>query len=390
MKIQLTRSKTIEIGFRRKSEKASKSKVDLTGVELFSGESRGVPAVRIASRKDGWHLVAAGYVPPPDGELPSKWEDVPHQPVWELPRGFQAPSAAIAVNSSMSSFGQASAEAVLKDMAQGLAHEPHATIAPRLALKRPAPSPSEPAAKSTAPSRPASLPEPGKPVSENGRRFSVRPFAEDGFHLSASLPEFQALWLSRLLPEGRSPTATSIQLAESALMASPVLQPTFIEDKGSLLVVLVQPHSVFFAGYKNGAPALWRRCPGVKGYEAMSESVCKSLGVDSELVNDVLEDSFVDPRPALEPFLMPIFKQLDLARAYLAGKHAIQADHALLLGLPFGAMHWRHMAEESIKMHLVHAHPFDGIKADKGVEAPEGHRHMIALGAALAAAEVSS
>ena len=216
----------------------------------------------------------------------------------------------------------------------------------------------------------------------------MRPFAEEGFHLSASLPEFQALWLSRLLPEGRSPTTSSIQLAESSLMASPVLQPAFREAKGDMLVVLVQPHAVFFAGYKNGNPALWRRCPGVKGYEAMNESVCKALGVDGDLVNDVLEDSLVDPRPALEPFLSPILKQLDLARAYLAGKYAIQTNHALLLGLPFGAMHWRHMAEESIKMHLIHAQPFDGFKMDKGADASESHRYMIALGAAIAAAEV--
>ena len=361
----------------------------MTGVELFSGEKSGVPAVRIASRKDGMHILAAGYAPPPDGELPTRWEDVTHQPVWELPRAFQAPSAALAVNSSMSSFGQASAEAILKDMAQGLAHETHVAISTRLSLKLPD-APSEPPSKPSSPGKATSLPEPGKPVSENGRRFSVRPFAEEGFHLSASLPEFQSLWLSRLLPEGRSPTASSIQLAESALMASPLLQPAFIDAKGDMLVVLVQPHAVFFAGYKNGNPALWRRCPGVKGYEAMSESVCKALGVGSDLVNDVLEDSLVDPRPALEPFLMPILKQLDLARAYLVGKHSIKADQALLVGLPFGALHWQHMAEDSIKMHLVHAQPFDGFKVDKGAETAESHRYMVALGAALAAAEITT
>ncbi len=79
MKIQLTKTKTIEIGGKRKS--TARSKVDLTGVELFSGESRGAPAIRLMRRKEDWHILAAGFVPPPNGELPQRWEDTPHQPI---------------------------------------------------------------------------------------------------------------------------------------------------------------------------------------------------------------------------------------------------------------------------------------------------------------------
>lgn len=388
MKIQLTKSKTIEIDLFRKAKGASRTKVDMIGVELCSGEARGAPAVRICRKKDGWHLISLGFVNPPDGELPTRWEDVPHQPVWELPRDFQAPSAALAINSTMSSFGQASAEAILREMAQGVdsRHDSHAALPSRLNIKRPPPK--EPSANAPATGRPAKLPEPGKPTSENGRRFAVRPFAEDGFLLSASLPEFQALWLSRLLPEGRRPTASSIQLAESALIASPFLQPAFSEAKGSTLAILVRPDAIFFAGYKGGAPALWRRCPGVKGYVSMRDAVRKALGVDEELVNDVLEDSLVDPRPALEPFLQPVLQQLELARAYLAGKHGLNADRVLLIGLPYGTGHWQHLAEESLKIQLVPCKPFDGFKIDKGVKVADDHLYLAALGAAIAATEV--
>ncbi len=390
VKIQLTRSKTIEIGFGRKGgAKAKRSKVDMTGVELFSGESQGAPAVRILRKKDGWHIVAAGFVPPPNGDLPQCWEDTPHQPVWDMPRDFQSPAAAIAVNSTMSSFGQASAEAIIKEMAQGLVDvkKTHAALPTRLNLKLPAKK--DDAAPVAAPSsRKPTLPPPGVPVSENGRRFTIKPFAEEGFHLAASLPEFQALWLGRLLPEGRRPTASSIQVAESALMASPLLQPAFRDAKGSMLAILVRRNAIFFAGYKNGNPVLWRRCPGVRGYDAMREAIGKTLGVGEELINDVLEDSLVDPRPALEPFLHPVLQQLDLARAYLAGKHSLNADRVLLLGLPCGAGHWQHMAEESLKMHLIRAKPFDGLALGKGVDAAIGHICLVALGAAIAAAEV--
>ena len=120
----------------------------------------------------------------------------------------------------------------------------------------------------------------------------------------------------------------------------------------------------------------------------MREAIGKTLGVGEELINDVLEDSLVDPRPALEPFLHPVLQQLDLARAYLAGKHSLNADRVLLLGLPCGAGHWQHMAEESLKMHLISAKPFDGLVLGKGVDAAIGHICLVALGAAIAAAEV--
>lgn len=171
-------------------------------------------------------------------------------------------------------------------------------------------------------------------------------------------------------------------------MASPLLQPTFKETKGSLLAVLVRRNAIFFAGYKNGAPVLWRRCPGVCGYEAMRNAIGKALGVGEDLINDVLEDSLVDPRPALEPFLRPVLQQLDLARVYLAGKHALNTDRVLLLGLPYGANHWKHMAEESLKLHLVAAKPFDGLLIGKGIDTSKGHLCLVALGAAIAAAEV--
>lgn len=397
VKIQLTKDKTIELNFPGSGGSGgSKSKADLVGVELFSDSSQGCPAVRLYRKKNAWRLGAVGYVKAPDGVLPEKWEDVSKQPSWEMPRDFQAPHAALAVNSAMGSFGQASTEAIIQEMMHGIAiaSEPAPSAGEpgkrRLGLKSSkAPEPAPKAVAEVSTRRPE-FPQDGVPVSENGRRFVVRPFAEEDFHLCASLPEFQSLWLGRLLPEGKRPTANSIQLAESALMASVLAQPEFIASEGNILAIFVLNNGIYFAGYKQGEPVLWRRCPNAQGYLAMREAVKKTLGVDEELIDSVLEDSLIDPRPALEPFIHPVLEQLDLARAYLSGKHQMNVDKVLLLGLPCGAEHWRHYAEEALKIQMIACDPFDGIQIDKGVELTHSTSFMVALGAALAASEVES
>ena len=136
MKLQLTKTKTIDISFGGKGRNASS---DLTGVELFGDDPRGVPAVRIARRKSAWHLLAADFIKPPQGELPERWEDVSHRATWELPSAFQSPHAALAVNSRLAVFAQATAETILQDMARGIpADAPSAldSVKKRFAVRR--------------------------------------------------------------------------------------------------------------------------------------------------------------------------------------------------------------------------------------------------------------
>ena len=399
MKLQLTKDKTIEIKF---PSGGAKSVSDITGVELSSPREGECPAIRLVHRKKAWHVAASGFVKPPDGELPMRWEDTPHQPTWEFPRDFASPHAALAINSPMATFAQSTADAVIQDMTTGLAAQQDDRLPGgdksssdgkrRFGIKReqstqPAP---KPAAKQEPSARKPAFPSSGTPVSENGRRFVVRPMAEENFHLCASLPEFQTLWLSRLLPEGKRPTASSIQVAESALMASILLQPEFIAADGNALAIFARPDATYLAGYKKGEPVLWRRCPGVGGILAMRDAVRKTLGLDEELVDSVLNESLIDPRPALEPFVRPILSQLSLSLDYLSGRHGLKFDHAFLMGVDAGASHWSRYAEESLHLRLVSPNPFDGLALDKGVDAGDASRHLIALGAAIAGAEVSA
>ena len=390
MKLQLTKTKAIEISFGRKKGGKRFGSVDIVGVELFSGDARGVPAVRIARKKSAWHLSAASFVKAPDGELPERWEDVSHRTTWELPAAFQAPHAAIAANSRFSLFSQSTADTILRDMSRGIPPgEPVAagdSGGKRLSLRRSeqpaAPAPAEGGAA------PKSLPESGTPVATNGMRFAIRPMAEEGRLLEAALPEFQVLWLSRLLPEGHRPTTSSIQPADAALMASVLAQPFFAEAEGSALVMFMLANRVVFAGYKGGMPVLWRHCPVHGGHVAMQNAVKRGLGLDDEMVKSVLEDTLIDPRGALEPFLGPIFSELELSRAYLVGNHGMKVDRVYMMGLPVGVEHVCAFARDSFKIEMSQPGVFDGLQSpSKGEVAPDW-AYLPALGAALAASGV--
>lgn len=397
MKIQLSKSEPTE----KSGASKRAASVDLTSVELFSGDSRGCPALRLARRKDAWSVLAAGFVKPPEGELPTRWEEMPRQPKWELPPEFQAPHAALVVNSPLAVFAQATEDAIRQDMARGLPAETavktDATAKRKIGIRRSETAKSEPAAADRKVDFP--LPEPGAPVSANGMRFAARPLAEQGFRLEAALPEFQALWVSRLLPEGKRPTATSIQLRDAARMASVLTQPEFLEQKGSAMAVFVDAQSVHFAGYKAGEPVLWRKCPVGGGTAAMRLAVKRGLGVEDELVDSVLNDTLIDPRGALEPFLHPIFDELELARAYLADRHSIRPRRILLMGLTDGAAYWCDYARSAFRIELTAPDAFAGIalpakgkSSDGGADllaGPDAALFLPALGAALAAAEVA-
>ncbi len=400
MKLQLTRTKTIEISFPGGGRKACH---EITGVELFARGTNGCPAVRIQRQKNECRVLAVGEITPPEGALPERWDELTRQTYWELPREFQSVGAALATHSPDALFGQASADAILREMIQGVTREATAEQASsagpkRFSIRKKEPEKPVEAEKSgpqrnsapttTTPARKIELPEPGVPVAENGRRFVVRPFAEKDFHLRASLPEYQTLWLSRLLPEGHRPTARSVQVAEAALMASVLAQPFLKEQKGDALVLFVQPDYIAFAGFKGGQPVLWRHCPGTAGEEAMRRLVIQKLGIEEDLIDSVLNDSLIDPRPVLESFLHPVLEQLELSRAYLAGKYNISTDRVFVMGLSSGISHWQQYAAETIHVQLVAPDPFEGLTLGKGVEVRKPQRYLTALGAALAALEV--
>lgn len=389
MEIQLTKSKTITIGGGAKRRKP----IDLVGVDLFAGDARGCPAVRLTERKGALHVAAVGFVPPPADALPGSWEAAAKSCSWSLPAAFQAPHAALAVTSPDMFLAQTTKEAFRADFTAG-AHrtEDEGAAKPkRFALRR------EEKPKASAPPPAAAEPppfEPGVPVSNGGTRFVMKPLGDDGaFVMEAGLPEYQVLWLSRLLPEGRRPTAASVQLRPAALAASLLRQPAFAASNGDALALFMTDGGVHIAGYRRGDIALWRTCRGAPGWRTVCDALKKDLGIDDAMVADVLDDTLIDPRPVLEPLLAPVLDELAVSRDYLAGKLGLDVKTAILMGVPAGAAYWRALAEARAHLALVSPAPFDGLVLDEkaaagGAPVDGGAAHVFlgALGAALALA----
>lgn len=394
MKLQLTRDKTIDVkmpwekGAGGGSSGHRGGPADVTGVLLESGDPRGCPVVRLQRRKDAFHLLAAGFVPPPSGTLPTSWEESKFLPDWSLPSAFQSPQAALAVLSPDLFIRQTTADALTAD---GKAASSGDAVKKKLGVRRAPPSTEKekPAVQSK-----AAAPSPFVPISRDGNRFVTAPLDEAPFILQTGLPEFQVLWLSRLLPEGRRPTACSVQTAPAAMLSALHEQPEFTAAGGTAMAVFVTRSSVYFAGYRKGALLLLRECPGAAGYEVMRELVKSGLGVTDDLVDSILEDTLIDPRPALEPLVRPVLQQLQLSLDYLAQRHDVHVDKVFLMGLPAGASYWSSFAQETLGVPFISPGVFEGLQLPKSADAmpadltPAASQvFMIALGAARAAME---
>ena len=381
MKIQLTKTKTIEIGGGRRRLS------DVVGVDLFSGVEGGCPAVRIAEKKGVLRVVAAGLVPPPAAPLPESWEHAAKSCTWSLPQHFQSPHAALAVSSATLFVGQTTMEAFKADFSAGshrqdesAAQGAEAAKSRRIGIRRA----SKPAAEPAQNAAPAAAVEPGIPISNGGTRFVMKKMPVDGdFVMEAAIPAYQLLWLSRLLPEGRRPTAASIQPRASAIAASILRQSAFTAADGNAIALFVGEDAVNIAGYRGGDLVLWRTCRGAPGRAGIYGAVKKGLGLDDDMVESVLNDALIDPRPVLEPIVAPIVNELSVSRDYLADKLRIESPAAFVFGLPAGAGYFSSIAEERAHMKLAAPEVFDGIEgeAPKGAEAVP---YIGALGAVLA------
>ena len=389
MKLQLTKTKTITIGEGRRALS------DVTGVVLNTGDARGCPAVRLVHRKNGWSVAAAGFVPSPVDALPESWEEANKaQTPWSLPAAFQAPNAALAVLSPNMFTRQTTPDVLTADLVQ-TAPKVSATPPPRkLGVRRLEKKSAAPAAKPAEGAADKGLDvKPGIPTQASGVRYVVQPLAEKPFVIQAGMPEYQVVWLSRLLPEGRRPTAASIQTLPSALLASICEQPAFNAAGGTAFAIYVMRNSVYLAGYKDGQLLLFRSCPGVAGWEMLREGLKLRLGLDEEMVDEILDDALIDPRSAMEPFVRPVLQQLEISLDYLQNRHNLRIDKVFIMGLPSGARYWSQMAEEALHMPLVAPSVFEGLALPPkdhelaALTPSKSQAFLAALGAARAAME---
>lgn len=388
MVIQVTKTKSITIGG---GPRKSRRHTDVVGIDMFGGDSRGFPAVRLAERKGQIKVVASGFVPDPGAPLPSSWEEASKNPVWVLPSEFQAPHAAFAVSSPETFLVQTTLEAVKSDIANGSHHGEDTTAVskPRkFGIRREAKKSAE--IKSEEPKVGAVVKidesdiEPGKPISNGGTRFVMRPMPlSDGFVMEAGIPEYQALWLSRLLPEGKRPTVASIQPRAAAVTASILKDPGFVKAGGTGLALFIGDEDCTIAGFKDSDLVLWRKCQDAPGGKTIRETLRKGLGVDDEMLDGIMADNLIDPRPVLEPVILPIVDELAVSRDYLAGKLNLAINDAFIVGLSSGIGYWSAVFEERARIKLAECKPFDGFEGTVP-EAKDLSAFAGALGAALA------
>lgn len=389
MQIQLTKTKSITIGGGGSGGSSKKSRVsDVVGIDMFTGDERGFPAVRLTRKKGGYAVTAVGFVPPPSNQLPDTWDALLKNACsWSLPSQFQASQAALVATSPDMFAAQTTMTAFKADLARGGHQADDRSSASRTRSRFGLKRDEKPKAKSLgpAPGSPAPLANlealPGEPISNGGTRFVMQPISKtDGFVIEAGLPEYQLLWLSRLLPEGKRPTASSIQVRTTALAASVLNQPEFVSANGCALALFVGDNDVHIAGYNSGELVLWRKCQDVPGWLEIREAVKIGLGLDDEMVDGVLDDSVIDPKPVMEPYAAPILDELVMTRDYMAGKFGFEPKSALIMGIDHGGDYWSAMAEERVKMKLIRPTAFDGLIAeDQG-----SHTFLAALGGALA------
>ncbi len=259
---------------------------DVVGLSIGALPNGRVSAVRLQMKGGQPELVAAGVLELP-GTLPSDWESARKSVVWSLPQAFQAPHAALVATS------------------------PGAVL--RLTQR------TAPAAGTQA-------------LATNGIRQMVGLVSPPDLCLETALPEYQVLWLSRLLPEGHQPTACSIQTAPCAMLNAPLAVPAFTQAGETALVLFVEAGQTRLVAYYRGRPVLVRE--QALGYETVDDTLAAGLGIERQLLQSMLEEHLVDPLPILEPLLQPLFRQIGLAADYVAQRFEANPSCGFVIGLP--------------------------------------------------------
>jgi len=288
---------------------------DIVGLELGAGLAEGVPAVRLRKREGETELLAAGFLKLP-GTLPGTPEAVQSSgPLsWSLPHAFQAPYAALAVTSKSAFLRHSSG------------------------------------AGDEAPEK-----------KQFTYRQVSRVIAPDQPPFVVGLPEFQAAWAARLLPEGRRPTACSLQIATAAAISGFIASPSFVGKAASSAVTLfVFPDYTALAAFQDARLVLYREHP--VGYGHLRSAISSQMRIDLALADAVLEDTLIDPTPIIEPVLRPLFRQVEISADYLLRRRNCPVQNFFVCGLTAGSRFWSTVFSHMMNQPLTSPPPLEGIK----------------------------
>jgi len=156
--------------------------------------------------------------------------------------------------------------------------------------------------------------------------------------LAAAMPQTQASWAARLLPQG-IPAPCSLQAGGvSALNAmSRALMPHHSGEDGVLCVVASDETSGIVAFHK-GILVLFRQCP--IGSQTLARKVQERFGIETDMVSGVLDGGMIDASATIATTLAPLIRQFLLAREFLERKRMSRVEKILVCGELMGVKHW--------------------------------------------------
>lgn len=316
---------------------------DVVGIEVGAGFSEGAPAVRLRRSPEGFlRIVAAGFVP-----VVSDIESILAMPAdmrgpWSLPPAFRAPAAALAVTAPDALVRQSdSVEDATADF-----------DASTLRTK----------------------------ASATGKKGSL-PFV-------AFMPEELARRVARLLPEGRKPTAVSIQVSPLARVNAFAASPTLSAAGGTAVLVQIASNTTTIALFAKGAVALYRELS--VGEEDSLHAVAGPMNVDNATAKELLEGGLVDPAPFLGPLVMPIFRQAELSTDWVLRRNGLVVEKFFVAGPPALAPHWAAIFRDQTGREATTCEPVSNFPQEEGAFLPPDFdkvsgRFAAAIGAAAAA-----
>ncbi len=318
---------------------------DVVGIEVGANLNLGTPIVRLKYGADGvLEIQAAGFLhldsSIPDSGLSEKGEGGIG---WVLPKLFHANAAALAITSDDVVVRQVTSAAnALEDKEKG------------------------------------------------AYRSAVYAVEGEELSLVIGIPEHTGAWAAGLLPEGKRPTACSIQVSRMACINAFAVSATFSATNGTALLLLVDKRTTAIVIFHEYKMILYREHS--IGSDDVVEALCRDMNLDRGTVEKILEDNLVDPTSALEPVLGPLFRQVELSTDYALRKNGCFIERFFLLGLKAGSRYWVQIFKGKTGGELVPCNPLDGFRWSEGGQKPQDFSelslHFVpAFGAAVAVLE---
>ena len=125
----------------------------------------------------------------------------------------------------------------------------------------------------------------------------------------------------------------------------------------------------------------------------MRTAISNQMRIEASLADSVLQDTFIDPVPMIEPVLKALFRQVEISSDYLLRRRNCQTQQFFVCGLPTGANYWSSIFSHMLNLPLTLFRPFEGLEKPQHAGAlPEDMTAaepflMTALGAAQAVLE---